>query len=130
MPIATLTDLSIAFGTDQILDHIELTIESGERIALAGRNGAGKSTLLNIISGSINADDGDVWRADRLKFSTLSQNLPKREDISVFDSISSGFYEIGSYLREYNSLIQQTPADSKCMQRLAELQKGMPQDPP
>ena len=75
MPIATLTDLSIAFGTDQILDHIELTIESGERIALAGRNGAGKSTLLNIISGSINADDGDVWRADSLKFSTLSQTF-------------------------------------------------------
>ena len=91
MPIATLTDLSIAFGTDQILDHIELTIESGERIALAGRNGAGKSTLMNIISGSINADDGDVWRAESLKFSTLSQNLPKREDISVFDSISQSY---------------------------------------
>ena len=83
MPIATLTSLSIAFGTDQILDHIELTIERGERIALAGRNGAGKSTLLNIISGSINADDGDVWRADNLKFSTLSQDLPKRQDLSL-----------------------------------------------
>ena len=123
MPIATLTNLSIAFGTDQILDHIELTIESGERIALAGRNGAGKSTLLNIISGSISADDGSVWRADNLKFSTLSQDLPKREDISVFDSISSVFYEIGSYLTEYNSLIQQPSTDSKCMQRLAELQE-------
>ena len=123
MPIATLTDLSIAFGTDQILDHIELTIESGERIALAGRNGAGKSTLLNIISGSINPDDGDVWQAESVKFSSLSQDLPKREDISVFDAISSVFHEIGSYLREYNSLIQQTPADLKCMQRLSELQE-------
>ena len=57
MPIATLTNLSLAFGTDQILDRIELSIENGERIAFTGRNGAGKSTLLGIISGAVNPNE-------------------------------------------------------------------------
>ena len=68
MTIATLANLTIAYGTDQILDQIDLSIESGERIALAGRNGAGKSTLLGLISGDVIADDGSLWRAENIKF--------------------------------------------------------------
>ena len=52
MPIATLTKLSLAFGTDQILDGIDLSIERRERLAFTGRNGAGKSTLLGIVAGT------------------------------------------------------------------------------
>ena len=122
MPIATLTNLSIAYGTDQVLDQIELSIERGERIALAGRNGAGKSTLLGLISGSITADDGSLWRADNLKFSTLSQDLPARTDINVFDAVSGVFDELGKQLAEYHHLTQDDSLDTD---RLAQLQAAL-----
>ena len=122
MPIATLTNLSIAYGTDKVLDQIELSIERGERIALAGRNGAGKSTLLGLISGNVIADDGSLWRADNLKFSTLSQDLPARTDINVFDAVSGVFDELGKQLTEYHHLTQDDSLDTD---RLAQLQAAL-----
>jgi len=125
MPIVTITNLSIAYGTDQILDQIELSIESGERIAFSGRNGAGKSTLLGLISGDIVADDGSLWRPDNLKFGILSQNLPERSDITVFDSVSGVFDELGKQLAEYHHLTAHMTDDDLDTNRLAQLQEAL-----
>ena len=122
MTIATLANLSIAYGTDQILDQIDLSIESGERIALAGRNGAGKSTLLGLISGDVIADDGSIWRAENIKFSTLSQSLPARADTTVFEFVSGVFDDLGKHLADYHYLTQQTTGDALDTNRLAQLQ--------
>ena len=37
-------------GSHKVLDNLELTLENGDRLVVAGRNGAGKSTLLRIIA--------------------------------------------------------------------------------
>ncbi len=42
------------------LDHINLTIEQGESVALLGLNGSGKSTLLKLISGVLRPDEGVI----------------------------------------------------------------------
>jgi len=41
------------FYNDQIsaLDHINLTVHPGEKLAILGSNGSGKSTLLKILNG-------------------------------------------------------------------------------
>jgi ABC-type uncharacterized transport system, ATPase component len=43
-----------------VFDGLSLKIEDGDYITVIGSNGAGKSTLLNIISGSIEADEGSI----------------------------------------------------------------------
>jgi multiple sugar transport system ATP-binding protein len=55
------------FGTNTVLDNIDLQAESGEFIILVGASGCGKSTLLNMIaglesptSGAIQIDGRDV----------------------------------------------------------------------
>ena len=40
------------------IDNLSLTLTEGDFITVIGSNGAGKSTLLNIISGSLEADEG------------------------------------------------------------------------
>jgi len=52
--------LSKSYGNIQALKGINLHFRRGESISLLGPNGAGKSTLMRIISGYIQATEGDV----------------------------------------------------------------------
>ncbi|MDR1617774.1 MAG: ATP-binding cassette domain-containing protein, partial [Treponema sp.] len=40
-----------SYGSRRVLSGLDLTVESGERLVVAGRNGAGKTTLLRILAG-------------------------------------------------------------------------------
>lgn len=46
-------------GGDQLFFDVSFGVAPGERAALVGANGVGKSTILRILSGVIDADDGD-----------------------------------------------------------------------
>lgn len=48
------------FGAVQALSDINLTVGSGEAVALVGDNGAGKSTLVKIISGVYQHEGGQI----------------------------------------------------------------------
>ena len=61
-------------GAHNVLDKLELTLENGERLVVAGRNGAGKSTLLRIIAGEDSAFTGEVVPGAGVKVGYFSQD--------------------------------------------------------
>ena len=61
-------------GAHNVLDKLELTVENGERLVVAGRNGAGKSTLLRIIAGEDSAFTGEVVPGAGVKVGYFSQD--------------------------------------------------------
>ena len=49
-----------AFGDNEVLHGVDLTVARGDRLAIMGPNGIGKSTLLKILMGELQADAGTV----------------------------------------------------------------------
>jgi ABC-type polar amino acid transport system ATPase subunit len=49
-----------SFDDNLVLDGIDLTIDRGEVVVIAGPSGSGKSTMLRCINGLEGVDDGDV----------------------------------------------------------------------
>ncbi|MFD2671776.1 ABC transporter ATP-binding protein [Marinicrinis sediminis] len=60
-------NLSKSYLNRVIFEQVNLTIDSGQMVAVMGKSGAGKSTLLNIVAGLEKASDG--------VYHYLSQNM-------------------------------------------------------
>jgi branched-chain amino acid transport system ATP-binding protein len=55
-----LRDVGKSFGGIRAVDGVSLRVGAGDRVAVIGPNGAGKSTLFGLISGELEADEGEV----------------------------------------------------------------------
>lgn len=69
-------NLKLSFGGAPLLDGLELHVAKGERIALLGRNGCGKSTFLRVLSGALEADEGEITKRPGLRITGLEQDVP------------------------------------------------------
>lgn len=75
-----ITDLTIRIGERTILDHISMTMEDQDKIALVGLNGAGKSTLLKVIA---DRDNPAISYRKDLTISYLPQNSDFDNDLTI-----------------------------------------------
>lgn len=60
VPVVAVKDVHKAFGSQKVLNGINLTVNRGETLGILGRSGTGKSVLLRIIIGLETADTGSV----------------------------------------------------------------------
>jgi ABC transport system ATP-binding/permease protein len=81
-PLLQLKDIALSFGGTPLLSGVELSVSSGERVALVGRNGSGKSTLLKIAAGQVQPDRGSVFTQPGV----VVRYLPQESDFSGFAS--------------------------------------------
>ena len=58
--VLKLKGINKAFGDNEVLHGVDLTVEKGDRLAIMGPNGIGKSTLLKIAMGNLVPDAGEV----------------------------------------------------------------------
>ncbi|WP_273853778.1 sugar ABC transporter ATP-binding protein [Guptibacillus spartinae] len=56
----SMIDIHKAFGTNKVLEGVNIDIQEAEVHALMGENGAGKSTLMNILTGLHKKDQGTI----------------------------------------------------------------------
>ncbi len=89
--VLELRQVSKRYGAQVVLDHIDLRIVRGGRIALVGPNGAGKSTLMRILSGAEPPDDGHWMPGHNMQAAFFAQDHGERMDPShsVLEAVSA-----------------------------------------
>jgi ATP-binding cassette subfamily F protein uup len=129
MPLLQLQRVDYSVGGPLLLEHIDLTIEPGERVCIVGRNGEGKSTLLRLLAGEIRPDDGEVRVQGGVRIARLAQEVPQDTAGSVFDVVAAGLGELGALLAEYHHLIGHGDLDALgAVQTRIEAQHGWDMD--
>ena len=125
MPLITLTNVDYSVGGPLLLEHVDLAIEPGERIALIGRNGAGKSTLLKLLAGEIKPDDGEIRLEGGRRIARLEQEVPHGAEGDVFDVVAAGLGELGAQLAEYHHLSHAEHVDMDALSKVqAKIEAG------
>ena len=81
-----------AYGDKLVLNHVDLHIERGDRIALVGHNGAGKSTLMRMLSGEESPDQGTRAEGHQVVMQYFAQDEATRLDptLTVYETLSAG----------------------------------------
>lgn len=108
-----LNDICFSYSDTIALNHVNLSIKTGEAIALMGANGCGKSTLLKLINGIISPDigsyrfHGDEVTHKKLQDSKFSKLLHQKIGFvfqnsdtqlfcsSVYDEVAFGPRQMG-----------------------------------
>ncbi|MBI0154181.1 ABC transporter ATP-binding protein [Gilliamella sp. W8128] len=127
MSLINLTNAYLSFSDAPLLDHIDMSIETNERVCLVGRNGAGKSTLLKVLNKEIPLDEGQIVYENNVIVSRLQQDPPRDIQGNVFDFVAEGLKEQAQLLKDYyalSHLVEADPSESN-LSKLAKMQEQL-----
>ncbi|MBV8864749.1 MAG: ABC-F family ATP-binding cassette domain-containing protein, partial [Acidobacteriaceae bacterium] len=88
--VARFKDVAKNYGEKRVLQHVNFTIERGDRIALVGVNGAGKSTLIRLLAGTEPLSSGEYTLGHNVELDHFAQDQYKElnPDARVLDDLS------------------------------------------
>ncbi|MGF1498002.1 MAG: ABC transporter ATP-binding protein [Elainellaceae cyanobacterium] len=108
-PLIELRGVSKRFGSNVVLDSIDLTVYRGEALAIIGPSGTGKSTILRVIAGLLLPDSGEIY-VQGVKRKGLLEDNPDSVGIgmvfqqaALFDSLTVD-ENVGFSLYEHSGL--------------------------
>lgn len=104
MSILTVKNLSHGFGDRAIFNDISFRLLKGEHIGLIGANGEGKSTFMNIITGSLEPDDGKIEWSKNVRVGYLDQHTVLKKGLTIYDVLKSAFKYLFDIESELNKI--------------------------
>ncbi len=119
--------------TSDVLHNINITVNSGEKIALVGHNGAGKSTLVKLMLRLYDPTGGEIFYADRdIREYTLEGESGYRErfgsvfqDFRLFSMTVTNNVLLRKKRDGDDELVRQALRDSGAYDKIMSFEKGV-----
>ncbi|WP_010245709.1 ribosomal protection-like ABC-F family protein [Acetivibrio cellulolyticus] len=115
-------NISISFGTRQIIENVTFSVQDTDKIGIVGVNGAGKSTLFKIITSTLAADSGDIYLSKGCKLGYLAQNTELESSNSILEEVLSAFSHLIK-MEERIKDLEKLISDEKDEERLSSFMK-------
>jgi len=96
----SIENLTVSFGSYNLLDGISFHISESDKIGLVGKNGAGKSTIMKLIVGLQSPTCGRVDKPSGLSIGYLPQVMEHHKGRTVMEETLSAFDAINSMEKE------------------------------
>ena len=113
-----ITNGSISFGAETILEEINFEVKGKQKIAIVGRNGAGKSTLLKaiidneLLSEGIGEDKFNIYKEGSPVIGYLKQIDFEDDSITMLDEVLKVYKEQLEVEAKLEKLLEQMQIDS------------------
>ncbi len=111
MHIITCEKITKRYSTTLLLNQIDFSIDSKDKIGLIGVNGTGKSTLLKILVDREVADTGQIMRMKNCRINYLEQEHDFISDLTVLEQIFSGESEAMQTIKAYEEAAKKLEMD-------------------
>jgi sulfate-transporting ATPase len=98
--VVEINHLKKGYGDRLLIDDLSFQIPPGAIVGVIGPNGAGKTTFFRMLSGTEQADDGEIRIGDTVEMAYVDQSRQAlKDDNSVWQEISGGqdLIQVGNY---------------------------------
>ncbi len=96
--------VTLRYGKRALFEDVNIKFTPGNCYGLIGANGAGKSTFLKILSGEIEANQGDIHMTPGERMAVLKQNHFEFDEFNVLEVVIMGHIRLYEIMKEKDTL--------------------------
>ena len=100
----SVNNVTVSFGSFNLLDCISFHISEQDKIGLVGKNGAGKSTLMKLITGEQSPTSGSIEMPSGLNIGYLPQIMEHHRGRTVIEEVMTVFDHLRAMEEELEKL--------------------------
>lgn len=135
----SVSNLTKFYGSQKVVNNISFEINQGETVGFLGPNGAGKSTTMKMITGFIEANEGNIEvcgipvsenkLAIKKKIGYLPEANPLYFDLYIREYLTfiAGIHKIKNYKERIEEVIKLVGLTVEANKKIGQLSKGYKQ---
>lgn len=100
----SLDQVTVSFGSYDLLKDISFLVSQRDRVGLVGRNGAGKTTILRLFTGEMKPSGGFASVPPNIRLGYLPQQMAYSDSTTVFHEAEKSFEEVLQIEKDIHNL--------------------------